>query len=64
MSKRNPAAPSATIDASPTTRREPDSAASIGTRTSQIAAKEVSPPVVNAAVVHDVPAPAAAVGDA
>ena len=51
MSRRNPAAPSATIEPSATTCREPESAASIGTRTSQIAAKEVSPPVVNAAVV-------------
>ena len=50
-SKRNPAAPRATIEASATTRREPESAASTGTRTSQTAANELRPPVENATVV-------------
>ncbi len=51
MSRRDPAAPSATIEASATTRRDPDSAASTGTTTSQIAAKEPRPPVEDATVV-------------
>ena len=42
---RKPAPPSAKVDASATTRREADSAASSGTTTSQIAANEPMPPV-------------------
>ncbi len=45
MSSRNPAAPSASVEASATTRRDADSAASSGTTTSQIAANEPMPPV-------------------
>src|SRR3974390_3819512 len=45
-----PPASSAKLEASVTTRREADNAASSGTITSQIAAKEVMPPVHQAIV--------------
>src|SRR5258708_38539061 len=48
---RRPAATSAKVDASATTRRDADSAASSGTTTSQIAAKEAMPPVSAATAV-------------
>ncbi len=46
-----PAAPSANVEASATTRREADNAASSGTTTSQIAANEPMPPVSQATMV-------------
>ena len=46
-----PAATSAKVEASATTRRDADSAASSGTTTSQIAAKEAMPPVSAATAV-------------
>ncbi len=48
---RSPAAPSAKVEASATTRRDADSAASSGTITSQIAANEAMPPVSAATAV-------------
>ena len=51
ISSRKPAAPSAKVDASATTRREAESAASSGTTTSQIAANEPMPPVSTATAV-------------
>ena len=50
-STRSPAAPSASVEAVATTRRDADSAASSGTTTSQIAAKETMPPVDAATAV-------------
>ncbi len=51
ISRRNPAPPSAKVEASATTRREADSAASSGTTTSQMAANEPMPPVSTATAV-------------
>ena len=51
MSSSSPAAPSAKVEATATTRREADSAASSGTITSQIAANEPMPPVSTATAV-------------
>ena len=51
MNSRKPAPQSAKVDASATTRREADSAASSGTITSQIAANEPMPPVSSATAV-------------
>ena len=46
-----PAAASAKVEASATTRRDADNAASSGTTTSQIAAKDEIPPVLSATAV-------------
>ena len=51
MISRKPAPQIANVDASATTRREADSAASSGTMTSQIAANEPMPPVWTATAV-------------
>ena len=51
MSSKKPAAQIANVDATATTRREAESAASSGTMTSQIAANEPMPPVSTATVV-------------
>ncbi len=48
MTSSRPAASSAKVDAIATTRRDADSAASSGTTTSQIAAKDEIPPVLQA----------------
>ena len=51
MSSSRPAAPSAKVEATATTRRDADNAASSGTTTSQIAANEAMPPVPIATAV-------------
>ncbi len=51
ISSRKPAAPSAKVDASATTRRDDESDASSGTTTSQIAENEPMPPVPTATAV-------------
>ena len=51
MSSSRPAAPSAKVEATATTRREADSAASSGTTTSQIAENDPMPPVPIATTV-------------
>ena len=50
-STSRPAAASAKVDATATTRRDAESDASSGTTTSQMAAKEVMPPVKAATAV-------------